>query len=178
MDPEELLVVRKHEVLAESRPEVLEAELLEAVRVGRTRLSGQRRQITHHALVRHIGRETERIGLIRIPRVHAMTEDATPTLDEHTLVTDQALDPRPHLGIPQMEQVAGPIEAKSITLSRDGVATHVVQSLVQLVVRPEMVRSGHAGEAGSQYLDWRLDGHGMLQLRWARLRPGVPSQRP
>ena len=153
-------------MLAEAGAEVLEAELFEVLRLGRAGFVAQRLEVADQALVGDVGRQAERVRLVRVARVDALAPDAALALHEHAVVADQALDPAADLGVAQVQQVSGAIEAEAVALGGDGVAAGVAEAFVDFVAAAEVVRGRHSGQAGAQDLNRCMSHAAARNLHW------------
>jgi hypothetical protein len=142
-------------VLRDARAERLQAECLE-VRRWRQRPLFAREVRLHEALDAlegHFFRQTVRVRLERVRRVHAMGEDLAPALHHPQLVRQEIVNQRPHFWVAQVEQMPGAIEPEPLVIHRHGVAPNAGRPLDVAdgqVAFPKVQRGRQAREPGAE----------------------------
>src|SRR5690606_35860819 len=109
-----------------------------------------------HTLVRHLGGEPEGVGLERVAGVDPVRKDRALALDLEVIRADPSEHPPSHVGVAQVQQMAGTIEAVAGVLERDRVPPRPLQPLEDAVGNLRLAeREGraHARQACAQHRD-------------------------
>ena len=122
-------------------PNFLQAEVFEVLRRLLRRGSSCARTKSMQALGDHLGRQAVQVALERIARQHAVREDARLALDRDHLTGQQLGDELLHVGIAQVQPVAGLVEVEAARLVGARVAAEA-RLLLEEEPRPLEVEGG------------------------------------